>query len=1263
MNDAELSIGIEDNVTANVGKIVAAVRSLGSAVNAEAKQIDKSAAQVSKSLVQMTSGAAGGSGAAAKPKALEAATAQLAKYRAEMEKLSHASDVKLTGSGRFQSVQTGRLVSGADVTAYEKAAAGAQSMERAIMRIDAAQKATKTSTYQLGQASNEAYQSQRRIFNEIDTTKVDRSAKTLKKVYSDMWGARSQFREFWPPEMFKGVDGFVSAMEQMPNSARYAMYDVANSTAIGGIALGAFGIGAIGMAASFQRAFADVKRTVQTDVPGQIDEIRDSLIRLSAQAPVAFQDLAAIASVGGQMGISADGIVNYTETIAKLTATTNLTADAASIALGRFKSFFAEASDPSLAVTDATFENLASSVLKVGVNSVATESGIVNVATQISSMGSYAGLTANQVIGVAGALSSIGVPPELSRGVITRLFNNIGESASNGGDRLEAFAELAGMSAEQFKASWKTEDFATTFTALISGLNDMTQSGGDAVGTLHDLGITSVRDVPVLLRLAGAAGEAGTAGSLLAQTLADAESGWRQNTELAAQYALISETLVERLKVLGNAFSNLFASIGNVGVGPATVLVDTLINITNGLRIISESPAGQVLGAIAISMTLLASATLLAGAGFARFITFAQSAVTGLTAMHIPLTTATVLVNGLKYAMLGIGALFTIMAIAAPFIAMQDSAEHASAAVQNTAGALQALRADTDSGAAGFKTYTARTSEMAKEMTDAERLGRDMAGMLGNVEKSGHGAGDGVEAATRSMYTFGTASTQFIKDALLADEALSDFMQAGTGGTGFEQLAEQAGYSADKLIEAYARGGREGAAAYIKGISGIEAYSMGEIGLSKLTQEQRQLSLSSDAVLDALDRQFEGMDKVAIKALVQGDSMRKLGEGTQYATEVTEEFATANDEALKKAGEAMAKFVDPKKLIKFTQDFANAAGLQGEEQEKAAQKAQEAWDTYYGGASISLDEYLKVFQGAAQIQEQHINNLNALAARNQLSDEILQDLRELGPEGVPLVQALVDGTDEELQRYKKLYGQTGFDAMVAMAASQMQAQSIVENAARALGKANMRKFSEELRAGTPLVDALKKWQLDAEGNPLKADVVTRMNAREERMKLQNMVGNGISIPVRPYLTQSQLRVNLMAYSSQGYFSGPNRVNRGNFWSGGFTGHGGKYEYAGNVHRGEVVTPKEDVDQRTGKIKESALLRMLNGGRPARNNSGSFASGGFAAQSFGGGGVVELGPASIQALARSLDPRLFLDGRDLSQSVKAFDAAAQLRGEG
>jgi hypothetical protein len=73
------------------------------------------------------------------------------------------------------------------------------------------------------------------------------------------------------------------------------------------------------------------------------------------------------------------------------------------------------------------------------VHSVATESAIINVTTQISSVAAQAGFGYKQIIGLSGALASIGVPPELSRGTMTRVFGDIARAISNGGTELEKF--------------------------------------------------------------------------------------------------------------------------------------------------------------------------------------------------------------------------------------------------------------------------------------------------------------------------------------------------------------------------------------------------------------------------------------------------------------------------------------------------------------------------------------------------------------------------------------------------------------------------------------------------------------------------------------------------------------------------------------------------------------------------------------------------------------------------------------------------------
>jgi len=71
------------------------------------------------------------------------------------------------------------------------------------------------------------------------------------------------------------------------------------------------------------------------------------------------------------------------------------------------------------------FDKLGSSILAVGVNSVATESQIIAISTQIASMANLAGFSADEVIGLSGALASVGIQPELARGLVTRLFGEI----------------------------------------------------------------------------------------------------------------------------------------------------------------------------------------------------------------------------------------------------------------------------------------------------------------------------------------------------------------------------------------------------------------------------------------------------------------------------------------------------------------------------------------------------------------------------------------------------------------------------------------------------------------------------------------------------------------------------------------------------------------------------------------------------------------------------------------------------------------------
>lgn len=376
-------------------------------------------------------------------------------------------------------------------------------------------------------------------------------------------------------------------------SQRYALYDVATTWgAVATATLGAAGA-ALKVAIDYESAFASVQRTSETS--GQAaQDLKQQLVDLTTELPLTFANIAEIATLGGQLGIAAGGLEDFTRVVAMLTATTDLSAEAAGTALGRFQAL--------LGVSSSEFDNVASSILKVGVNSVATETQITSIATQISSMGSFAGLTAEQVVGLSGALASVGAQPELSRGTITRVFTLMSSAVSQGGDSLEEFARVSGVSADQFRSSWGTADFANVFQGFLSGLSS---EGQNATNTLSDLGITSVRDVPLLLRLAGA-------GDVVQKAFSNSAEGFADTSTLTEQYGIVAETTAAKIQILVNSFKGIVDAVGSQTLGPIAGFLDILNSIAGAILNLARTPIGQwsFTAAAAVGVLVGAIATL-----------------------------------------------------------------------------------------------------------------------------------------------------------------------------------------------------------------------------------------------------------------------------------------------------------------------------------------------------------------------------------------------------------------------------------------------------------------------------------------------------------------------------------------------------------------------------------------------------------------------------------------------------------------------------
>lgn len=391
------------------------------------------------------------------------------------------------------------------------------------------------------------------------------------------------------------------------SNTRYVLYDVAGTLGIMGAGLIAPLVAVVGVAANFEKEFAQVARTSGL-AGGALNELKGDFDALYGSLPLSYEALADIATLAGQLGVPAKDIANFTKVVAQTSAVTDLSVEQAATAFGRLNALIPN--------VKGQYDRLGSSIALVGVNSVATESEIVNISTQISSMGSFAGLTAQDIVGLSGALASIGAQPELSRGTVTRVFTLMSQAVAEGGDKLDEFARISGVSSSEFASSWGTPAFTQTFLGFMNGIKN---EGGNAVAVLNDLGIKSVRDVPLLLRLANAADETGKAGALLAQTIGDANKGWDENNELQRQYEIIAGTVSARMEVLTNNFNLFLQAIGGPILGDLAQIIGFLTQLAQGATAFAQTDLGGQITRIVVALSAALGVVSLAGAAFALF--------------------------------------------------------------------------------------------------------------------------------------------------------------------------------------------------------------------------------------------------------------------------------------------------------------------------------------------------------------------------------------------------------------------------------------------------------------------------------------------------------------------------------------------------------------------------------------------------------------------------------------------------------------------
>lgn len=768
------------------------------------------------------------------------------------------------------------------------------------------------------------------------------------------------------------------------NNMRYQLQDASFALAAFGTAAGALAAAPFAIAVNFQKDFAQVART-SGETGKELDSLRGKFIELAQDLPTSFADLTAIGSLGGQLNIAGDQIVEFTSTVAKLTVASDLTAEAAGTALARIGQ---------LTGTSDDFNALGSAIAYVGVNSVATESQIVKTANNIASIGQQAGFSAPEIIGFAGALASLGIPPELSRGTLERTFTQIGKAVSEGGTSLDKFASIANLSSQDFAAAFKPGgNAAGALTSFITGLGGLSAQGIDARNALRELGITSVRDVPTLLKLAQNS-------EVLAQSLRDAGIGFDQATELNRQFGIISETTASRIEKLRNNFQVFLDAIGSNGLGVIDSAIDGLTDLlqvltdfanTKPLEGIGIDFSGGDILAFGAALTGLVAVFALVGAAAARLasgVIAIGQAMTGLRGpAAIAATSSTIAGTGFTAAGTGAGA--------------------AAVGIRAVSTALKALT---------FAGLLLAIPEVGDQLGKVVNKFRDfddsIEGTFGRLQSSGGLSGAfglvdsngnldtftaNLDRAIANTVGFGHGILQVTTDIKAADDALAEAVSNGNAKQAADQFAliakaaEEQGVPIEKLRELFPQ--------YTAALQGTSAPAdQAATGVDGLTEAMEAAQQATNDALDAVRNYNKELFNAATTSAdfyqSQSDAQALLSEESFKLSEATVAGGAAFDLQTKSGRDAQGALLDLAKTgndLIATQSEAGATAEELTAQYEQNQAAVRAVGEQFGLSGGALDEFVGKYVASPkdliyQMQMQGIqasqDALNAFYANN-----------------------------------------------------------------------------------------------------------------------------------------------------------------------------------------------------------------------------------------------------------------------------------------
>lgn len=387
----------------------------------------------------------------------------------------------------------------------------------------------------------------------------------------------------------KGIKEVGESIDTITKPIQYA----STALAAGGVASAKFAI-------DFEDSFAGVKKTVDA-TPEQLAKIKQGIIDLSTTGidgrgaiPQTTTELNELAAAGGQLGISQENIIDFTEVMAQMGSATNLVGEEGAATLARFQNV--------MGVGQNEIRNIGSAIVDLGNHSATTESEIAEMALRMGKYGSSVRMSAADVLGYSAALSSLGIEAQMGGSAIGRTWLSIETAVASGGEGLTKFAKYSGKSAEEFKKQWNT-DSSGAFNGLLKGL----QSAENLTVALDDLGINNTQDIQAMMALVNGY-------DLVTESVNRSNTAYQENTALQEEFNAKNETTASKLANTKNNIIEAARSIGETMLPSIQDASTTVADFAKGLSQMDDEQKRVVVNTGATVIAIGAISKVSAGA-------------------------------------------------------------------------------------------------------------------------------------------------------------------------------------------------------------------------------------------------------------------------------------------------------------------------------------------------------------------------------------------------------------------------------------------------------------------------------------------------------------------------------------------------------------------------------------------------------------------------------------------------------------------------